>query len=90
MNNKKAFEGGIWWIIIGAVVALIVAGMVLFIVGGGLSTGKQNVDLLASCRNQGGTCKETCVRDETGFYKSGNCPDDPAGNNEYCCIPKNK
>jgi len=96
MKNKKAVEGGMWWIIIGAVVAIAIGFIILFIVRGGLYTGKQNIDLLSSCKNQGGTCKESkdsCGQDETAFFKIG-CPDengdgkisDKEEGKNWCCI----
>jgi len=84
IKNKRAMEGGMWWIIIGAIVAIIVAGVILYIVKGGLSAGKENIDVLASCKSRGGECKLSCPSGQDGFYKYGDC----AKNNEYCCIPK--
>ncbi len=85
-------EGGIWWVIIGAVVALVVAAIVISIVKGGLFAGKENVDALSSCQNQGGECKtkENCGSDSNKFFKFGGCPDDEDSSEEdvYCCIPK--
>ncbi len=85
-------EGGMWWIIIGAIVAVVVAGIILFIVKGGLSAGGKNIDALASCTNQGGHCegvdptnnKPKCSSTESSYYKFGGC----SGNTLYCCIPK--
>jgi len=83
-----AMEGGMWWIIIGAIVAIIVAGIILFIIKGGLSTSKENIDALASCRSQGGRCvdedsagKSQCNSNEASYYKFGEC-----SATEYCCI----
>ena len=83
-------EGGMWWIIIGALVAIIVAGIILYIVKGGLSAGKENIDALASCKNRGGTCEASCTSDKDGYFKFGGCPDNgnPTTPNNYCCIPK--
>ena len=91
MKNKKAMEGGMWWIIIGAIVAIIVAGVILFIVKGGLSAGKENIDILAHCESQGGKCinallpdgKSPCASGEQSYYKFSGC-----SNTQYCCIPK--
>lgn len=98
-KNKKAMEGGMWWIIVGAIVVLIVAAVLLYITKSGLSAGKQNIDFLGSCENQGGHCeqsKENCKPDETSFYRVG-CNrdsnlDDKIDSTDklYCCIPKEK
>ena len=79
-------EGGMWWIIISAIVAIIVAGIVLYIVKGGLSAGKENIGALASCKSRGGDCQADCGSDKDGFYKYGECGKD--GKPDYCCIPK--
>lgn len=89
IKNKKA-AGEMWWILVFAVVAIIVAGIVLYITQGGLFAGKQNVDALTSCENQGGECKtkDDCGPDSTKFFKFGGCPNNPDKTNKYCCIPK--
>jgi len=92
-------EGGIWWIIIGAVIALAVGIIVLFIVSGGLNAGGENIDILSSCKTQGGKCEpgcdpndpdctSACGSDKREFYRFGGCPDDKENKNTYCCIPK--
>lgn len=94
IKNKKAMEGGTWWIIIGAIVAIMIAAIILFIVKGGLYSGQDSVNFLQSCNGQGGVClqKGQCA-DGREFYKLGGCPDqkktppDPDGS-DYCCIPK--
>lgn len=93
IKNKKAMEGGTWMIIVGAIVAIMIAGIILYIVKGGLETGKQNVDALASCESQGGHCKlrfclgtkpcvSKCGTNEESYYEFG-CP-----KFNYCCLPK--
>ena len=93
IKNKRAMEGGMWWIIIGAIVAVVVAGIILFIVKGGLSAGKDNIDILAHCKSQGGRCvdedkdsegksKSPCPN-EASYYKFSGC-----SATQYCCIPK--
>jgi len=100
MKNKRAMEGGMWWLIVGAIAALFVGAVVLYIVQGGLFTGKRNIDLLGSCKNQGGQCKEKggCDFDETEFLSIG-CPfaEDASGklnndekNKVSCCISKER
>lgn len=91
IKNKRAMEGGMWWIIIGAIVAVVVAGIILFIVKGGLSAGKENIDVLAHCKSQGGRCveadsegKSTCTSNEAPYYKFGGC----SVPKPYCCISK--
>ena len=99
MKNKKSMEGGIWWLIVGGIAAIITMVVVLFILRGGLSSGKQNIEFLGSCENQGGHCeqsKQSCKSDETSFYRIG-CNKDFNGDDKidendklYCCIPKEK
>jgi len=89
IKNKKAMEGGTWWIIIGAIVAIMVAGIILFIVKEGLFAGKDSVDFLGDCKGQNGVCESKTTCDEKGpqyskFYKLGGC----TGATDYCCIPK--
>ena len=83
IKSKKSMEA-MWWIIMSAVVAIIVAGIILYIVKGGLSAGKENIDALASCKSRGGECNSPCPSGQDGFYKYGECAKD----NKYCCIPK--
>ena len=91
--NKKSMDMNMFGILIGAIVVIIVAGLVIWIVRGGLLTGEKNVVYLSSCKNQGGHCAVKCDSNtENGFYKNG-CPDltgdktaDPKA--EYCCIKK--
>lgn len=83
-------EGGMWWTLIGVIVALVAGGAILYVVSGGLSTQKENIALLSSCKNQGGDCLKDCPAGYTGFYKYG-CPGDKdPKENEWCCIPKEK
>ena len=87
MKNKKS-QGGMWWWIVTAIVAIALGLMILFISKGWLLAGKENVALLSSCRNQGGECKLVSDSDfERGFYKSG-CSKDDDDPGDYCCIPK--
>ena len=90
IKNKRAMEGGMWWIILGAIVAVAVAGIILYIVKGGLSAGKENIDILASCGARGGTCEVKCGPDKDSYFKFGGCPkdEDTATDDNYCCIPK--
>lgn len=90
IKNKKSMEGGMWWIIIGAIVSIVVAGIILFIVKGGLSAGKENIDILASCGSRGGKCEVSCDSDKDRYFKFGGCPkdEDMAVDDNYCCIPK--
>jgi len=89
IKNKKAMEGGTWWIIMGAIVAIIVAGIIIFIVKDGLFQGKKGVEFLNSCGGQGGTCetKEDCDKKagSSRIYKFSECA---KGSLDYCCIPK--
>jgi hypothetical protein len=96
IKQKRAMEGGTWWLIVGAVLAIAISVIILFIVKGGLFAGKKNVDFLSSCKNQGGTCRIECKEDEIGFYGL-NCPDEDGSGeidgsekkeNKYCCIKK--
>jgi hypothetical protein len=90
MKNKKSMVGGMWWIILGAIVAIAFAGIMLYIVKGGLSTGKDNIDSLASCKSRGGTCEVSCGTDKDSYFKFGGCPkdEDTTTVDNYCCIPK--
>jgi len=81
-------EGGIWWIIIGAVIALAVGIIVLYIVSGGLSAGRENINILSSCKTQDGECKPTCNSGERTLPKFGGCPNDAQNKNINCCIQK--
>lgn len=92
IKNKKSMEGGTWWIIIGAIVAIMVAAIILYIVRGGLISGKESVDFLGDCKGQNGHCepcdtatgcKSPCTSTESGFFQFRGCNE-----NEYCCIPK--
>ncbi len=92
--NKKSMDMNMFGILIGAIVVIIVAGSVIWIVKGGLFNSQQNVVYLSSCKNQGGTCRPgpDCLPGETGFYKNG-CPEVVDGKikdakSEYCCIKK--
>lgn len=83
-------EGGMWWIIMSAIVVIIVAWIILHIVKGGLSAGKENINDLASCRSQGGRCLDEdsngnsqCNPNEASYHKFGECSD-----TQYCCIRK--
>ena len=100
IKQKRAMEGGTWWVIVGAVVAIAIGVIILFVVKGGLFAGQKNVDFLSSCLNQGGHCeiKGGCGSDETSFYRLG-CPDEDGDGKvdetkekgkDYCCIPKEK
>ena len=92
IKNKKAFEGGTWMIIVGAIAAIMVMLIVLFIVRGGLSTGGKNVDSLSKCETQGGDCKypvwdggkykSPCSDSESSFYQLG------CRSYYYCCVPE--
>ena len=99
MKSKKSMEGGMWWIIMGAIVAIFVAGILLYYSKEGLSSGKKSLDFLGSCENQGegAQCKIKCDSNENSFYKIGGCNKDSNSNNIidkddklYCCIPKEK
>lgn len=88
MRNKKA--EGMWWIIVGAIIAIVILGVILFIVPKGLFGQQKNVDLLSSCKNHKGHCvtdDKMCSSSETGFYKLG-CPETGEPGNT-CCIPNN-
>ena len=91
--KKKGMEMGTFGILAGAIVVLIVAALVIWIVKGGLLAGEKNVVYLSSCKNQGGHCEIKCdPNTENGFYKNG-CPDmtgDKTADSakEYCCINK--
>ena len=83
-----------WWMLVFAIVAIAIGGIILYIVKGGLDTGGQNIAYLYSCKNHGGACREAATPDETCVYKSG-CPDengngkiDSTEKGDYCCIPK--
>lgn len=89
IKNKKAMEGGTWWIIIGAIVAIMVAGIIIYIVKEGLFSGKESVKFLGDCEGQSGICETKDKCDGKGptyskFYKLGGC----TGTKNYCCIPK--
>ena len=95
MKQKKAI-GDMWMIIVGALIAIAIGGVILFIVPKGLLAQEKNLDALSSCGNQGGECRVSCDESsEIGFFKSG-CPFDKDGNGkiegneigDYCCIPK--
>lgn len=90
IKNKKSMEGGIWWIILSAIVAVVVAGIIIYIVKGGLSAGGKNIDSLAKCESQGGRCagadsdgKSKCKPNEASYHNFGGC-----SLAQYCCIPK--
>ncbi len=92
IKQKRAMEGGMWWIIIGGVGTLIMVGVVVWIVTGGLSRGDESIKYLSGCENQGGHCEKDCGAGDAKFYRLGGCPDD--GDDEeddvYCCIPKER
>lgn len=84
MKNKKAVDN-MWWIIIGAIVAIVVGASLLYIVRGGLATQQKNIAALSSCGNLGGRCSTTeCPPAETSFSSYG------CDKNEVCCVPKEK
>ncbi|MBI4453242.1 hypothetical protein HY636_01220 [Candidatus Woesearchaeota archaeon] len=79
-----------WGVLIGAIVAIVIGGTILFIVRGGLFVGDKNVKILSSCKNFGGTCEIKCLPGYTEFSKLG-CPDDDKKKDfETCCVPKEK
>lgn len=91
-KNNKA-EGYMMWILVGFIVAIIGGAILIYVFKGGLSTSGKNVELLSSCKNQGGECttQEGCGPDYTKLYKIG-CPSDENEKREqkdYCCIKKN-
>jgi len=78
----------LWEVIVFAIVAIVIGGVVVHIVVPGLFTQQKNVAFLSSCKNLGGICKEgkieseeekpTCGPNEAAAYKVG-CPDDVNG-----------
>ena len=98
MKNRKG-DTGIWFILVGAIIVIVVGGIYLYIIKGGLSAGEKNVGYLSSCGNQKGICRPTDTNSdsETCFFKAG-CPYDESGDGKidenekakgnYCCIPK--
>lgn len=89
-----------WWIIVGAIVAILIGISIIFIVKGGLLTGQKNINILSSCKNQGGTCTSNpgCDQGGTSFLGYG-CPYDENGDgnidenekkNKNCCIPNER
>lgn len=87
-----------WFILVGAIIAIVVGGIYIYVIKGGLSAGGKNVGYLSSCKNQGGHCKIECDKStESGFFKSGGCPDEDGSGKidgseqsgqDYCCILK--
>lgn len=95
-QNKKA-DGNMMWILVGAMVAIIGGFLLIWVFRGGLSNTGKNVDMLSSCRNQGGECKTDCTPEESKIYGVG-CPfddngdgniDGTEGSKKICCITKN-
>ena len=76
MNNKG--QSNMFWIIIGAVLALVVMIILLL-----LFTGKTNTleDGVSGCAGKGGHCRSSCPADELS------APFDcPVGDEDVCCI----
>ncbi|MBI2655906.1 hypothetical protein HYX06_05800 [Candidatus Woesearchaeota archaeon] len=98
MKNKKA-DTAMWFILVGAIIAIVIGGIYLYVIKGGLSVGEKNVGYLSSCGNQKGVCRTTDTNSdsETCFFKAG-CPYDENGDGKtdesekakgnHCCIPK--
>ena len=98
IKNSRA-ESTIWFILVGAIIAIIVGGIYLYVIKGGLFAGSKNVDYLSSCGNQKGICRPTGASSDTEacFFKAG-CTYDENGDGKidesekakgnYCCIPK--
>jgi len=85
----KKGQGETWWVIVGAIIVLIIAGIVLFIVPSGIFKQSKNVDYLSSCENQKGHCKPAasdCQQGTSAFLGYG-CPKTQDGKDQYCCIP---
>lgn len=89
MRSKKGVQGGMWMVLVMAIVAIAIGGIILMINSGALGQGNKDIKNIGSCESREGKCKPTCSADETGFYKSLGCPQDDKANkdNLYCCIP---
>jgi hypothetical protein len=100
--NKKA-DANMWWIIIGAIIALVVLVILMLIFTG--STNKLNLGLM-DCESKGGTCSmnaEGCKNAEGTVSHAFDCPKEKeqssgiidklfssSGNNApVCCFLKN-
>ena len=84
-------EGGTWWIIIGAIAAIMVVGIIIYIAKGGLFSGKKSIDFLGTCKAQGGTCSDygRCGGSKPiRILVSGDCESHPSGDprNNICCL----
>ncbi len=98
IKNSRA-ESTMWFILVGAIIAIVVGGIYLYVIKGGLSAGSKNVGYLSSCGNQKGVCRTTDTNSdsETCIFKAG-CPYDENGDGtvsdqekakgNYCCISK--
>ena len=95
-KNKKA-DVNMIGILVLAIVAIAAGGLLLYVFRGGLSNAEKNVDMLSSCRNQGGECMASCTPEQSAIYGVG-CPFDGNGNGKIdgdepskktCCINKN-
>jgi len=75
---KKRAQGPVFWIIVVAVLALIVMGVVLYIFSTKLGGVKGEIE---SCTYKGGECKEKCDLDDTEVKNS-----DCSGDTPRCCI----
>jgi len=80
-NSRKA-SSEMWWIIIGAVIALVV--MIVLMI---MFTGKSNIleKGLLDCSGKGGECltKDECEKSEEGTIAPFTCPEE-----EVCCFLK--
>ena len=93
--RQKRGELETWHIVLGAIVAIVVASLVIYLVKGGLFTQQKNVNLLSSCKSLGGTClnveltNKDCPSGYTNVYEYG-CPDGEDKSLKTCCVPKEK
>ena len=86
IKNKKGMDT-MWWTIIGAVLAIVAGGMLLYLYYGGFSTGGKNLAILSSCKTLGGECQPKCPPGYASYEGYG-CPDDKT--TKFCCIPEDK
>jgi len=67
---KKAQD---WNTITKAITAILIMGIVIYIVTGWLRGGNENITSFAECKSRGGTCADKCSAGQESFYKYGEC-----------------
>ena len=86
LKGKKADTN---WFMVSMILAIIAAGVFLFINQGLASTVLNNAEGLASCSTQGGTCKSSCQITDKQLENYG-CKKTNPKETIFCCIPSDQ